>query len=237
MSDDDMFMSQKELRPTTDVPFVSKTQPEKSEVEYLWNVVFQWDIGNKEPFSLQPLCNFSESEVPPTWYQFKLRDDLRLKKIYVNLLNGQYSIFAKVEIGKIKKIASPWPEARQLASPRVSYLDTLRCELFLSFFSTFIHNFQIFQQLGASKTNRDKVLDSLNAEYGFLINKELSIDDAYAKMVATRPRRILSKHDYNNNGVAFRSARCAQEPKETDVSLYIIRHNYFSLLPMIMLPL
>lgn len=35
-------------------------------------------------------------------------------------------------------------------------------------------------------------------------------------MVATRPRRLLSKHDYNNNGVAFRSARIAEEPKETD---------------------
>ena len=72
---------------------------------------------------------------------------------------------------------------------------------------------------GASKSNREKVLESLNAEYGFLINKDLSIDAAYAKMVETRPRRILSKHDYNNNGVPFRSARCSEQPRETDVSV------------------
>ena len=62
------------------------------------------------------------------------------------------------------------------------------------------------------------MLDSLNAEYASLIKNDLSIDEAYSKMVESRPRRILSKHDYNNNGVPFRSARCAQEPKETDVS-------------------
>ena len=77
----------------------------------------------------------------------------------------------------------------------------------------------IFLTSGASKVNRDKVVDSLNAEYGFLINKDMSIDEAYRKMVSTRPRRLLSKHDYNNNGAPFRSARCAEEPKETDVRI------------------
>lgn len=94
-----MFLSEKESRapPTSENGAVSRSQPEKSEVEYLWNVVFHWDIGNQTPFSLQPIVNFSQSEVPATWYLFKLRDDLRLKKIYIKMLNGQYSIFAKVE--------------------------------------------------------------------------------------------------------------------------------------------
>ena len=61
-------------------------------------------------------------------------------------------------------------------------------------------------------------MKSLNDEYGSFIKNDVSIDDAYAKMVSTRPKRLLSKHDYNNNGAPFRSARCAQEPKETDVS-------------------
>ena len=65
------------------------------------------------------------------------------------------------------------------------------------------------------------MIESLNSEYGFLINKDVSIDDAYKKIVSTRPRRLLSKHDYNNNGVPFRSARCTEEPKETDVSIFI----------------
>lgn len=79
-------------------------------------------------------------------------------------------------------------------------------------------NDEYFYPLGTSKANREKVLDSLNAEYGFLINKDLNITNAYEKMVETRPRKLLSKHDYNNNGVPFRSARCTEDPKETDVN-------------------
>lgn len=105
MSDEDIFSSQKDLRPSTDVPsFVSKTQPQTSDVEYLWNVVFHWDIGNKTPFSIQPISNFNDKEIPSTWYLFRLRDDLRLKKINISMLNGLYSIFAKVEKGKGKTL-------------------------------------------------------------------------------------------------------------------------------------
>lgn len=101
MSDEDLFLSEKEGAPNSDeVPlFVSRSQPAKSEVEYLWNVVFHWDIGNKTPFSLQPIKNFTESEIPVSWYLFRLRDDLRKKKIFVTMLNGNYSMFAKVEKG------------------------------------------------------------------------------------------------------------------------------------------
>lgn len=99
-SEDDMFLSQREERPTTKVPpRPSSSQPQKSDVEYMWNVCFHWDIGNQNPFSLQPICNFSDSEVPPSWYHFKLRDELRLKKIDVRMLSGTYSIFCKVEKG------------------------------------------------------------------------------------------------------------------------------------------
>lgn len=101
MSDEDIFSSQRDVRPSTDVPhFVSKTQPQQSEVEYLWNIVFQWDLSNPTPFSIQPKISFSHHDVPLTWYLFKLRDDLRLKKTYFRVLNGTYSIFCKVEKGK-----------------------------------------------------------------------------------------------------------------------------------------
>lgn len=73
--------------------------------------------------------------------------------------------------------------------------------------------------------NRDKVIENLNGEYRSLINKDMNIDDAYSKMVENRPRRLLSKYDYNNNGAPFRSARCAQEPKETDVSFFSFFYN------------
>ena len=101
-SGEDMFLSQKDVvRPRTNVPgFVSKSQPQQSEVEYLWNISFHWDIGNAHPFSLQPISNFTEKEVPSTWYSFRLRDDLRRERRYIRMLNGEYSIFCKVEKGK-----------------------------------------------------------------------------------------------------------------------------------------
>lgn len=100
-SEDDMFLSQRDVRPPrteVQVP-VSRSQPQKSDVEYLWNLAFHWDIGDRNPFTLQPICNFTEAEVPSTWYMFKLRDELRLKKIDVRILSGLYSIFCKVEKG------------------------------------------------------------------------------------------------------------------------------------------
>lgn len=65
------------------------------------------------------------------------------------------------------------------------------------------------------------MLESLNAEYSRHINNDQAIDDAYAKMVASRTMRVLSKHDYNQQGIPYRSARCAEEPKDTDVSKII----------------
>ena len=82
--------------------FCSPRPPaEKSDIEYLWYISFHWDIGNTHPFTLQPINNFTAEEVPTTRCNFKLRDDLRLKKIYVRMLNGDYSIFCKVEKGRL----------------------------------------------------------------------------------------------------------------------------------------
>lgn len=102
MSDEDFFQSsQKDIREPNAVRDSggSKTQPQKSDVEYHWNVVFHWDIGNRTPFAIYPRAVFSDSEVPASWYAFKLRDDLRKKKIYIRMLNGNFSIFCKVEKG------------------------------------------------------------------------------------------------------------------------------------------
>lgn len=105
MSDEDFFgPSQKEIRNSTEVPrFISKSQPKPSDVVYMWVVVFHWDIGNKDPFSLQCRSAFSAADIPETWYSFKLRNDLRKNKIRLDVLNGEYSVFCKVEKGNIKK--------------------------------------------------------------------------------------------------------------------------------------
>lgn len=102
MSDEDFFgSSQKDMRSKTNVPkFWSKTQPQKSDVEYFWIILFHHDIGNQYPFTLHIRTLFSTEEIPDTWYLFKLRDDLRFKKQYFRVLNGDYSVFCKVEKGK-----------------------------------------------------------------------------------------------------------------------------------------
>ena len=56
-----------------------------------------------------------------------------------------------------------------------------------------------------------------------MIRKDMSISEAYEKIVANRPRRVLAKIDYNK-GIPFRSARCNEKAKETDVSF---RQNYY----------
>lgn len=138
-SDEDMFLSQKETRISTEVEVhMPKSQPQRSDVEYLWVVAFHWDIGDGNPFTLQPICNFTESEVPSTWYAFKLRDDLRKKKINVRMLSGEYSIFCKVEKGKQEKcivlIADYWCFPLRLVFTFLSFLYRL---LIIGVFLTF----------------------------------------------------------------------------------------------------
>lgn len=60
----------------------------------------------------------------------------------------------------------------------------------------------------------------MNDEYVGLINNDVDILAAYTQMVKSRPRRVLAKVDYNH-GVPFRSARCTEQQKETDVSFNI----------------
>lgn len=105
MSDEEDFFgsSQKEIRPRTEVPrCVAQTQIRKSDVTYLWLILFQHDIENKAPFSVFNRSLFSFQDIPESWYLFKLRNDLRTEKIYLRVLNGTYSVFCKIEDGTLK---------------------------------------------------------------------------------------------------------------------------------------
>ena len=94
-----MFLSQKDSRPST-VVTRPITQPAPSEVEYHWAVLFNFDIGNIEPFSMFLRSTFKESEIPSRWFEYRLADDVRMKKLHIPTLNGQYSFFCKVEKGE-----------------------------------------------------------------------------------------------------------------------------------------
>lgn len=99
-----MFFSQPENRPSTVMESASKSQPQPSGLNYHWVVLFQFDIENHEPFNMFLRSTFPESEVPESWYKFKLEDELRLLKRYFRTLNGEYAVFCKVEKGKILPI-------------------------------------------------------------------------------------------------------------------------------------
>ena len=99
MSDEDMFLSQRETHPPKEAP-VPTSQPLPSDVEYHWAVMFHFDIGNKEPFSMFLRSTFSEKDIPSAWFRYKLSNERRLMKNYIHALNGNYSVFCKVEKGK-----------------------------------------------------------------------------------------------------------------------------------------
>ena len=67
----------------------------------MWLVVFHWDVEDSEPFSLHVRNIFTDEEVPESWYAFMLKDDYRKKKIFLHALEGEYSVFCKVEKGTI----------------------------------------------------------------------------------------------------------------------------------------
>ena len=103
MSDEDMFQqSQPDFRLPPSPPnvnVVSRSQPQPSDVLYHWVIMFHWDINNKFPFSMFVRSTFPDSEIPDSWYTFRLSEEYRLQKKYLRTLNGQYSVFCKVEKG------------------------------------------------------------------------------------------------------------------------------------------
>ena len=102
MSDEDMFLSQREERVSAPIPAPStSSQPLPTKVEYHWAVLFNFDIGNIEPFLMFLRSTFSEAEIPSSWFLYKLGDEIRLEKKHFPTLNGIYSVFCKVEKGKI----------------------------------------------------------------------------------------------------------------------------------------
>ena len=77
-----------------------------SEVTYAWVILFKVDIDESHPFQIMPLNFFVDSDFP--WGAVKgiLSPDFRSTKITLSKLPGDYyTIFAKVEIGKIKKVS------------------------------------------------------------------------------------------------------------------------------------
>ena len=74
-----------------------------SEREYFWLVVFEWNHKTDAPFSVHVINPTFVNIVPQEWIRGKLLEEHRLEKMIIKTLSNElrYSIFAKIEKGKI----------------------------------------------------------------------------------------------------------------------------------------
>lgn len=91
----DMFASSPE---PNDPPPVQSSLPSSLVYEYLWVILFEWNVNLEKPFVLYPIENFSSSELKQQWIDGDLEEISRLKKLTFPSLKGKCcSLFCKVE--------------------------------------------------------------------------------------------------------------------------------------------
>ena len=75
-----------------------------SDRDYFWLVVFEWNHKNDAPFSLHVINPTFVNIVPQDWIRGKLQDEHRVIKMKIKTLSHEfrYSVFAKVEKGKVQ---------------------------------------------------------------------------------------------------------------------------------------
>ena len=70
------------------------------DIEYLWYVVFQWNVNLMRPFQIYAVQELT-GNVPDEWATKTLSDKRRKKKMQLPALStDDYSIFAKIQKGK-----------------------------------------------------------------------------------------------------------------------------------------
>lgn len=66
--------------------------------DYLWCILFEWDVDVEFPFDIFQIGSFPTSELKPNWISGELDELSRRKKIKFKSLPGRsFSLFAKVE--------------------------------------------------------------------------------------------------------------------------------------------
>ena len=77
---------------------ISNSLPQNLVYEYLWVVLFLWDVDVEEPFNIYQLALFSPDELQDGWISGDLDEMSRTKKLKFAAIKGkQFSLFAKVE--------------------------------------------------------------------------------------------------------------------------------------------
>ena len=75
----------------------------KTDRKYVKCILFSWRPGLKNPFSIFPKENFGPTEIREEWYKFQLKPESRLRilKALASFPGEKWSMFAKVEKGRI----------------------------------------------------------------------------------------------------------------------------------------
>lgn len=90
----DMFMDSSQ----ESSPKLNSSLPPVLKYQYLWIVLFEWNVDVEHPFDLYQIGFFSTVELKPQWISGDLDELSRLKKLKFPSIPGKtFSLFAKVE--------------------------------------------------------------------------------------------------------------------------------------------
>ena len=76
-----------------------------SVVEYFFLILFNWDVDDRNPFSCFVWSLFDDNDITHGWITGPLYDSYRMMEISPSCLNGKYSLFCKVEKGKLINVS------------------------------------------------------------------------------------------------------------------------------------
>lgn len=93
-SDEDFFLPSQKMK---QIDLVSAKRV--SAVKYFFVVSFNWNLMVANPFEIHVLESIRD--FPDEWITGPLTTENRLRKVTINVLEGQYSLFCKVEKGSI----------------------------------------------------------------------------------------------------------------------------------------
>lgn len=161
-------------------PKVKSSLPSALTYEYLWVILFQWDVNVEKPFDIYPIGLFPISEIKEAWISGDLEELSRLKKLQFRALKGKtFSLFGKVEKCRFSIMIL------FVGQVETKYLN---------------HNYKMFfiniYFLDMDAKRRSAIVEALNDKYSFYI-KNFDVKQAYAKIVTWKPYKALSCFVYD----------------------------------------
>ena len=92
----------------------SQPNPGPPKVIYHWVILFDWDLDNPEPFSIDVREHFTDC-IPDSWFRSNWKPQHRQQKVNMRMYPERtMSIFCKVEKGKITFVLMLYVTFRQM---------------------------------------------------------------------------------------------------------------------------